>query len=57
MKDRLFTIAYWLFALLPLIVGVLLVIALSCSSPTAPKPECAGIFVNGECEEEEPEDG
>jgi hypothetical protein len=27
-----------------------------CRNPSAPKPECEGKFVHGECEEEEPEE-
>jgi hypothetical protein len=39
-----------------LVMLVFMVAITGCRNPSAPKPECDGIFVNGECEEEEPEE-
>jgi len=46
-----------LVLLIATIVGVVTILSSGCSKPTAPKDECVGVFVNGECEEVEDEDG
>jgi hypothetical protein len=45
----------------PMLIVVLLAVftiflSYGCRNPSAPKPECEGKFVHGECEEEEPEE-